>query len=180
MPWRCLRSLLLLLERASASRLRCSSLDPHSYRCRYRQNTVGVMKATSLRMVPAVMLAQASLAMVLVPGLEGAASLASVCTSDLDCLGGRCINNTASRGPQCSCPPLWEGETCQTLRLRPASVRASGLRIANTSGWGGNAVQDPADGKLCKCQLLHPAPPYYPFPRGKVHTKGNAWGFTVG
>ena len=24
-----------------------------------------------------------------------------------------------------------------------------------------------------KCQLLHPAPPYYPFPRGKSHTRCN-------
>ena len=31
-----------------------------------------------------------------------------------------------------------------------------------------------------KCQLLHPATPYYPFPRGKFHTMGNIWSFTVG
>ena len=31
-----------------------------------------------------------------------------------------------------------------------------------------------------KCQLLHPATPYYPFPRGKFHTRGNIWSFTVG
>ena len=30
-----------------------------------------------------------------------------------------------------------------------------------------------------KFQLLPPAPPYYPFPRGKIHTRGNIWGFTV-
>ena len=29
-------------------------------------------------------------------------------------------------------------------------------------------------------QLLHPAPPYQPFPRGKRHTRGNIWSFTVG
>ena len=31
-----------------------------------------------------------------------------------------------------------------------------------------------------KFQLLPPAPPYYPFPRGKIHTRGNIWSFTVG
>ena len=31
-----------------------------------------------------------------------------------------------------------------------------------------------------KCQLLHPAPPYYPFPRGKFHTRSNIWSLTVG
>ena len=29
-----------------------------------------------------------------------------------------------------------------------------------------------------KCQLLHPATPHYPFPRGKFHTRGNT--YTVG
>ena len=33
---------------------------------------------------------------------------------------------------------------------------------------------------LRKCQLLHPATPYYPFPRGNIHTMGNIWSFTVG
>ena len=31
-----------------------------------------------------------------------------------------------------------------------------------------------------KSQLLPPAPPYYPIPRGKTHTRGNIWSFTVG
>ena len=31
-------------------------------------------------------------------------------------------------------------------------------------------------GKFQPC----PAPPYYPVPRGKIHTRGNAWSFTVG
>ena len=31
-----------------------------------------------------------------------------------------------------------------------------------------------------KSQLLPPAPPYYPFPRGKFHTRGNIWSFTAG
>ena len=31
-----------------------------------------------------------------------------------------------------------------------------------------------------KYQLLPPAPPYYPFPRGNIHTRGNIWSFTVG
>ena len=31
-----------------------------------------------------------------------------------------------------------------------------------------------------KPQLLPPAPPYYPFLRGKPHTRGNIWTFTVG
>ena len=31
-----------------------------------------------------------------------------------------------------------------------------------------------------KFQLLHPAAPYYPFPRGNFHTRGNIWSFTVG
>ena len=31
-----------------------------------------------------------------------------------------------------------------------------------------------------KSQLLHPATPYYPFPRVKIHTRGNIWSFTVG
>ena len=35
-------------------------------------------------------------------------------------------------------------------------------------------------GVLRKRQLLHPAPPYYPFPRGNFHTRGNIRGFTVG
>ena len=30
-----------------------------------------------------------------------------------------------------------------------------------------------------KFQLLPPAPPYYPFPRGNTHTRGNIWSFTV-
>ena len=29
-------------------------------------------------------------------------------------------------------------------------------------------------------QLLPPAPPYYPLPRGKIHPKGYIWSFTVG
>ena len=33
---------------------------------------------------------------------------------------------------------------------------------------------------LRKGQLLHPATLYYPFPRGKVHTRGNIWSLTVG
>ena len=31
-----------------------------------------------------------------------------------------------------------------------------------------------------KRQLLHPATPYYPSPRGNIHTMGNIWSFTVG
>ena len=31
-----------------------------------------------------------------------------------------------------------------------------------------------------KFQLLPPAPPYYLFPRGKLHTRGNVWSFNVG
>ena len=31
-----------------------------------------------------------------------------------------------------------------------------------------------------KFQLLPPAPPYYPIPRGNFHTRGNIWSFTVG
>ena len=31
-----------------------------------------------------------------------------------------------------------------------------------------------------KIQLPPPAPPYYPFPRGKIHTRGKICGFTVG
>ena len=31
-----------------------------------------------------------------------------------------------------------------------------------------------------KFQLLPPAPPYHPFPRVKLHTRGNIWNFTVG
>ena len=34
--------------------------------------------------------------------------------------------------------------------------------------------------KQGKCQLLHPATSCYPFPRGKFHTRGNIWFFTVG
>ena len=33
---------------------------------------------------------------------------------------------------------------------------------------------------LRKGQLLHPGTPYYPFPRGNIHTMGNIWSFTVG
>ena len=33
---------------------------------------------------------------------------------------------------------------------------------------------------LRKCLLLHPATPYYPSTRGKFHTRGNIWSFTVG
>ena len=35
-------------------------------------------------------------------------------------------------------------------------------------------------GKQRKRQLPHPAPPHYPFPGGKFHTRGNIWSFTVG
>ena len=31
-----------------------------------------------------------------------------------------------------------------------------------------------------ECQLLHPATPYYPFPRGNFHTRGNIWGVYCG
>ena len=31
-----------------------------------------------------------------------------------------------------------------------------------------------------KSQLLPPVTPYYPFPRVKIHTRGNIWSFTVG
>ena len=37
-----------------------------------------------------------------------------------------------------------------------------------------------SDEQLRKGQLLHPAAPYYPSPRGKFHTGGNTWSFTVG
>ena len=30
-----------------------------------------------------------------------------------------------------------------------------------------------------KFQLLPSAPPYYPIPRGIIHTRGNIWSFTV-
>ena len=31
-----------------------------------------------------------------------------------------------------------------------------------------------------KFQLLPPEPLYYPFPRGKIHTRGDIWSFTAG
>ena len=34
-------------------------------------------------------------------------------------------------------------------------------------------------GEQGKFQLLPPAPPYYPFLRGKNHTRVNVWSFTV-
>ena len=41
-------------------------------------------------------------------------------------------------------------------------------------------IRDTQVPPLRKCLLLHPATPYYTCPRGKLHTRGNIWSFTVG
>jgi hypothetical protein len=57
------------------------------------------------------------------------------CTSDTDCYGGRC------RAGACVCPPMWRGPRCAALNLAPAELH-SGLRVANTSSWGGGIIED--------------------------------------
>ena len=39
---------------------------------------------------------------------------------------------------------------------------------------------DWSQANIGKSQLLPPAPPYYPFPRVKIYTRGNIWRFSVG
>jgi len=41
-------------------------------------------------------------------------------------------------------------------------------------------IDQPDEPKVNASCLLPPAPPYYNFPRGKFHTRGNIWSFTVG
>ena len=51
------------------------------------------------------------------------------------------------------------------------------LRDIKKTYTGGDLVDDVeperAHTHKGKFQLLPPAPPYYPFPRGKIHTRGN-------
>ena len=47
-------------------------------------------------------------------------------------------------------------------------------------GDGDGDGMDASAGGQGKWQLPHPATPYYPFHRGKFHTMGNIWSFTVG
>ena len=70
------------------------------------------------------------------------------------------------------------GTDCTVTRIVDQSPNGNHLDVF-PQGWNGHLT--PKDsGVLRKCQLLHPATPYYPFPRGKFHTRGNIWSFTVG
>ena len=62
---------------------------------------------------------------------------------------------------------------------RHAEPRALNVQMLFNSNYDmrGKKKSDLRQGKP---QRLHPPPPYYPFPRGKFHTRGNMWGFTVG
>ena len=126
--------------------------------------------------------------------------------SDILPLNEKCLGHF---GKQCSSfvPPLGDAINfkcdCLTSRLLPSpllrphehNVRRACTRrvllvilVAVTEGcfrsWPRRACRRrsslPATRTQRKYQLLHPAPPYYPFPRRKVHTMGNIWGFTVG
>ena len=55
--------------------------------------------------------------------------------SDSDCYGGRCLAG------RCLCSPMWRGTSCETLSLVPAALD-SGLRLINTTTWGGGILQD--------------------------------------
>ena len=66
------------------------------------------------------------------------------------------------------CLPL-TCSTCLTTATVRAQRRPRRALVQPRHGPGGQS----------KCQLLHPATPHYPFPRGKFHTRGNMWGFTV-
>ena len=77
-------------------------------------------------------LATAAACLLLAPAQVAAAA----CSADEDCYGGACRSDG-----NCACPPLWDGPNCQLLRLKPASTRAPGALLPNTSTWGGGAVQ---------------------------------------
>ena len=49
-------------------------------------------------------------------------------------------------GGTCRCPPLFDGENCTALRLKPARLD-SGLRLPNATTWGGGIVRD-AEGNV--------------------------------
>ena len=67
------------------------------------------------------------------------------------------------------------------LQPRALSLVEKALAAVRDSTNGKTAGQQRAAAlSLRKCQLLHPAPPYYPCPREKFHTMGNTWDFTVG
>ena len=84
-------------------------------------------------------------------------------------------------------------------------VHASRVPCADAHGWAGQQITHDKSTTCCSFPLtkwrrssqfemgitrapnaqgifqqLPPAPPYYPIPRGKNHTRSNIWGFTVG
>ena len=73
------------------------------------------------------------------------------CATNAQCFGGTCkiatFNGHNNGNGSCTCPPSWTGPRCQLLRLQPALPTAPGLvlRHANTSTWGGGAVQAAVD-----------------------------------
>ena len=63
---------------------------------------------------------------------------------------------------------------------RPSDIPSNPNQIYKHDGWQGYEHWLGTCKIRGKFQLLHPAAPYYPFPRGKFHTRGNIWSFTVG
>ena len=71
-------------------------------------------------------------------------------------------------------------EVIMVLRNQAAHGRPGRWNDPDFLMTGGAGCDEFVPGKLRKCLLLHPATPYYPSPRGKFHTRGNIWSFTVG
>ena len=69
----------------------------------------------------------------------------------------------------------------QTTPEKPYNWTPGHRNAPTTSVWPPKGVQLVFSyASQRKSQLPPPAPPYYPFPRGKIHTRGNVWSFTVG
>ena len=70
-------------------------------------------------------------------------------------------------------PLLHSSDTQQRKRVKGRGGRGQQLERKRVKGLKSTANSS------CR-PLLPPAPPYYPFPRGKIHTRCNIWSFTVG
>jgi len=72
---------------------------------------------------------------------------------------------------------VWDESAVKTDPCELKLVRLANFDQVSCSGPHGSFPSATSQGK---CQLLHPATPYYPSPRGKFHTRGNIWSFAVG
>ena len=100
----------------------------------------------------------------------------------------RCLLEVGQRGRQSRSVWTRRPATCTSGAPSALTLRRGGVAVIKfTKPWEkhqicvlevGYCYAGAANQR--KCQLLHPATPYYPFPRGKFHTRGNIWGFTMG